>query len=185
MTPSLFSSFSSTSFTSAFFTSAFCSSAPPKLKLTTAQRMLLAVCVAVFMLLLGVSRDTHATESAARDSANIDSASTTSAKTAALQTVTALLVSMEKKDAEGIRAAFAKGAAQTYQNGLTKSDEAFHRWLEANIIKREGRVEQAQVKAEGNNIIVTGMYKSKGYVSPANFLMTVENGLITHWEMRY
>ncbi|NJL49600.1 MAG: hypothetical protein HC929_21910 [Leptolyngbyaceae cyanobacterium SM2_5_2] len=61
----------------------------------------------------------------------------------------------------------------------------FFSWLESDIIEREGRVEDPQLTVDGNEVVVTGQYQSRGYQSAANFLITVEGGLITSWRMRY
>lgn len=99
--------------------------------------------------------------------------------------VQSLLDAMAKKDAPGIRSAFAKDASQAYGDGKPKSGEAFFRWLESDIIARQGRVEDPKLEVKGNTVVVTGVYKSEGYTNRANFLFTVDDGLITSWRMRY
>ena len=37
----------------------------------------------------------------------------------------------------------------------------------------------------GSEVVVRGQYNATGHTSKANFLFTVENGLITSWRMRY
>lgn len=99
--------------------------------------------------------------------------------------VSALLDAMQANDAEQIRSLFDANASQAYGDGAAKSGEAFFRWLDSDIIQREGRVENAQLAVDGNEVVVTGQYQSRGYTSEANFLLTVENGRIISWRMRY
>ena len=99
--------------------------------------------------------------------------------------VSALMDAMQVNDAEQIRALFDANAFQAYGDGAARSGEAFFSWLESDIIEREGRVEDAQLTVDGNEVVVTGQYQSRGYTNEANFLLTVENGLITSWRMRY
>lgn len=66
-----------------------------------------------------------------------------------------------------------------------KSGEAFFKWLESDIIERKGRVANAQYEVNGNEVVVTGQYSSKGYTNKANFLFKVEDGQIMSWRMRY
>lgn len=99
--------------------------------------------------------------------------------------VSALLDAMQTNDAEQIRTLFATNASQSYGGGAEKSGEAFFRWLDSDIIQREGRVENAQLTVNGDEVVVTGQYQSRGYTSAADFLLTVENGRIISWQMRY
>lgn len=100
--------------------------------------------------------------------------------------VQALVDAMQANDAEGIRAAFAAEARQAYGAGIPKSGDAFRAWLESDIITPHGRVEDAALTVEGNAVIVTGRYRNaNGYTSAADFLMTVEEGQIVSWQMRY
>ena len=99
--------------------------------------------------------------------------------------VSALMDAMQANDADQIRALFDENASQAYGDGAARSGEAFFSWLESDIIEREGRVEDAQLAVDGNDVMVTGQYQSRGYTNEANFLLTVENGLITSWRMRY
>ncbi|MEE4376699.1 MAG: nuclear transport factor 2 family protein [Candidatus Competibacteraceae bacterium] len=99
--------------------------------------------------------------------------------------VTALIDAMQANDAERIRSLFDANASQAYGDGPAKSGAAFFSWLDSDIINRQGRVENAQLAVDGNQVVVTGQYRSRGYTSAANFLMTVENGRITSWRMRY
>ncbi|WP_158535033.1 nuclear transport factor 2-like protein [Acaryochloris thomasi] len=92
---------------------------------------------------------------------------------------------MQTNDAERIRSLFDANASQAYGDGAAKSGEAFFRWLDSDIIERQGRVENAQLAVNGNEVVVTGQYRSIGYASEANFLLTVENGRIINWRMRY
>ncbi len=96
-----------------------------------------------------------------------------------------LIEAMQANDAERIRSLFDANASQAYGDGGAKSGEEFFRWLDSDIIERQGRVENAQLAVNGNEVVVTGQYQSIGYTSPANFLLTVENGRITSWRMRY
>lgn len=99
--------------------------------------------------------------------------------------VSELLDAMQTNDAERIRSLFDENASQAYGDGPAKSGEAFFRWLDSDIIQRQGRVENAQLAVNGNEVVVTGQYHSRGYTSEANFLLTVENGRIVSWRMRY
>jgi len=99
--------------------------------------------------------------------------------------VRALLEAMQEKNAEQIRSLFAEDASQAYGSGRAKSGEAFFRWLQSDIIDREGRVENPTLEVDGNTVVVKGTYRSRGYSSKADFLMTVEEGRITSWRMRY
>ena len=99
--------------------------------------------------------------------------------------VQSLLESMEEKDAESIRAVFSEDASQAYGNGKPKTGDAFFRWLESDIIQREGWVEDPELDVEGEEVVVTGTYRSKGYQNEADFLFVVKDGLITSWQMRY
>lgn len=102
------------------------------------------------------------------------------------EAVTELLAAMEEGNAADIRAAFSENASQAYGSGAAKSGEDFRAWLESDIIEAEGRVENAELSANGQDVIVTGRYRNaNGYSSAADFLMTVEDGLITRWQMRY
>lgn len=96
-----------------------------------------------------------------------------------------LLDAMQTNDAERIRSLFDENVSQAYGDGPAKSGEAFFRWLDSDIIQRQGRVENAQLAVNGNEVVVTGQYHSRGYTSEANFLLTVENGRIVSWRMRY
>ncbi|MCT0246623.1 nuclear transport factor 2 family protein [Synechococcus sp. CS-601] len=99
--------------------------------------------------------------------------------------VDSLMAAMAANDGEKIRSLFAANASQAYGNGTAKSGEAFFRWLDSDIIQRNGRVENAQLTASGNEVVATGQYQSNGYSSQADFLFTVEDGRITSWRMRY
>ena len=85
-----------------------------------------------------------------------------------------------------IRAQFAPIATQAYgANGKMKDPAATAQWLESDIIQRRGKVEAPEFTVNGNEVVVRGQYSATGYTSKANFLFTVENGLITSWRMRY
>ena len=99
--------------------------------------------------------------------------------------VSALLAAMDANDAGQIRALFDANASQAYGDGPAQSGEAFFRWLDSDIIQRQGRVESAQLTVNGNEVVVTGQYQSRGYTSAANFLLNVEDGRIVSWQMRY
>lgn len=96
-----------------------------------------------------------------------------------------LIAAMAAKDVIAIRAAFSKEASQAYGDGAAKSGTAFFKWLESDIIGREGYVENAQFTVNENQMVVTGQYSSIGYTNKANFLFTVTEGKITRWQMRY
>jgi len=57
--------------------------------------------------------------------------------------------------------------------------------LESDIIRREGWVDDPELDVEGEEVVVTGTYRSKGYQNEADFLFVVKDGLITSWQMRY
>lgn len=100
--------------------------------------------------------------------------------------VQALVDAMQSNDAEGIRAAFADDARQAYGAGPARTADAFRAWLESDIIAPHGRVEDAVLAVEGDTVVVTGRYRNdNGYTSAADFLMTVADGRITSWQMRY
>jgi len=42
-----------------------------------------------------------------------------------------------------------------------------------------------EFSVNGHEVVVRGQYSSRGYSSKADFLFTVENGLIASWRMRY
>jgi hypothetical protein len=100
--------------------------------------------------------------------------------------VRALIEAMEAGDAARIRAQFSPNATQAYgADGRMKTPAATARWLESDIISRNGKVTNPEFSENGNEVIVRGQYSSQGYSSKADFLFTVENGLITSWRMRY
>lgn len=100
--------------------------------------------------------------------------------------VRALIEAMETGDATRIRAQFSPNATQAYGvDGQMKTPEAKARWLESDIISQNGKVANPEISVNGNEVIVLGQYSSRGYSSTANFLFTVENGLITSWRIRY
>lgn len=100
--------------------------------------------------------------------------------------VRALIEAMAARDAAGIRAQFSPNATQAYgADGRMKSPAATARWLETDIIARNGKVTDPEFSVNGNEVVVRGQYSSRGYSSKADFLFTVEDGLITSWRMRY
>ena len=100
--------------------------------------------------------------------------------------VRALIEAMAAGDAPRIRAQFAPTATQAYgADGPMKTAAATARWLETDIIERDGKVTNPQFAVSGNQVVVRGDYRSRGYASKADFLFTVENGQITSWRMRY
>ena len=100
--------------------------------------------------------------------------------------VRALIAAMQAQDAAAIRAQFAPTATQAYgADGKMKAPAATAKWLESDIIKRHGKVADPEFTVTGSEVVVRGQYNATGYTSKANFLFTVENGLITSWRMRY
>jgi len=100
--------------------------------------------------------------------------------------VRALIEAMAAEDAARIRAQFSPSATQAYgADGRMGTPAAAARWLETDIIERNGKVTNPEFTVNGNEVIVRGQYSSRGYSSKADFLFTVENGLITSWRMRY
>lgn len=60
------------------------------------------------------------------------------------------------------------------------------KWIESDIISRQGKVTNPQYTViNENQVVVKGQYSSQGYTNKADFLFNVENGLITAWRMRY
>ncbi|MDR7129550.1 hypothetical protein J2X69_001895 [Algoriphagus sp. 4150] len=116
-----------------------------------------------------------------------NSKSTTMEDKTLLEPVKTLIEAMEAEDAELIRKQFAKTATQAYgADGTMKTPEATAKWLESDIISRQGKVENPEFTVEnGNQVIVRGQYSSRGYSNKADFLFTVEDGVITSWRMRY
>ena len=100
--------------------------------------------------------------------------------------VRALIDAMAAGDADRIRAQFAPEATQAYgADGRMKTPAATARWLETDIIQREGKVADPVFTTEGDTVVVRGQYSSRGYTSKADFLFTVKDGKITSWRMRY
>ncbi len=104
-----------------------------------------------------------------------------------LKPVKTLIDAMQIENADLIRAQFSKSATQAYgANGTMKSAEETKRWLESDIISRQGKVANPQYTViSKNQVVVKGQYTSRGYTNKADFLFTVENGLLTSWRMRY
>lgn len=111
---------------------------------------------------------------------------TTAALITADVPVRALIAAMQVQDAAAIRAQFAPTATQAYgADGRMKDPAATAKWLESDIINRRGKVGDPEFTVNGSEVVVRGQYNAIGYSSKANFLFTVENGLITSWRMRY
>ena len=104
-----------------------------------------------------------------------------------LKPVKTLIEAMEAEDAELIRAQFSETATQAYgAGGIMKTPEETKKWIESDIIERQGKVANPEFTViSKNEVVVKGQYSSRGYTNKANFLFTVENGLITGWRMRY
>ena len=104
-----------------------------------------------------------------------------------LKPVKALIEAMEAENAELIRAQFSEKATQAYgADGKMKTPEETKKWIESDIISRQGKVANPEFTViSKNEVVVKGQYSSQGYTNKANFLFTVENGLITSWRMRY
>ena len=98
-----------------------------------------------------------------------------------------LMKAMQAEKAELITAQFAETATQAYgAEGTMKTAEETKKWIESDIVDRQGKVANPQYTLlNENQVVVTGQYSSQGYTNKANFLFTVENGLITSWRMRY
>ena len=104
-----------------------------------------------------------------------------------LKHVKTLIEAMEAENAALIRAQFSNTATQAYgADGVMKTAEETKKWIESDIISRQGKVANPEFTViSKNEVVVTGQYSSRGYTNKANFLFTVENGLITSWRMRY
>lgn len=104
-----------------------------------------------------------------------------------LKPVKTLIEAMEAENAALIRAQFSNTATQAYgADGVMKTAEETKKWIESDIISRQGKVANPEFTViSKNEVVVTGQYSSRGYTNKANFLFTVENGLITSWRMRY
>lgn len=103
-----------------------------------------------------------------------------------LKPVKALIEAMQTENAELIRAQFSKTATQAYgAEGTMKTADETRRWIESDIISRQGKVANPQYTViNENQVVVKGQYSSQGYTNKADFLFTVEDGLITAWRMR-
>ncbi|WCM42043.1 nuclear transport factor 2 family protein [Flavobacterium sp. CBA20B-1] len=104
-----------------------------------------------------------------------------------LKPIKALIEAMQTENAELIRAQFSKTATQAYgAEGTMKTADETRRWIESDIISRQGKVANPQYTViNENQAVVKGQYSSEGYTNKADFLFTVEDGLITAWRMRY
>jgi ketosteroid isomerase-like protein len=100
--------------------------------------------------------------------------------------VEALLTAMVQKDAVRIRSLFSMDASQAYGSGAWKTGEVFFRWIETDVITAEGIVDNAELEVAGNDVTVKGAYRNKhSYRNTANFLITVVDGKIRKWHVRY
>ncbi|GAA4517507.1 hypothetical protein SAMN05421747_12525 [Parapedobacter composti] len=104
-----------------------------------------------------------------------------------LKPVKTLMEAMQTENAELIRAQFSETATQAYgSDGVMKTAEETKKWIESDIVDRQGKVANPEYSViSENEVVVKGQYSSVGYTNKANFLFTVENGLITSWRMRY
>ncbi|SFN64988.1 hypothetical protein SAMN05421741_108143 [Paenimyroides ummariense] len=104
-----------------------------------------------------------------------------------LKPVKTLIEAMQAENAELIRAQFSKNATQAYgAEGTMKTADETRKWIESDIISRQGKVANPQYTViDENQVVVKGQYSSQGYTNKADFLFNVENGLITAWRMRY
>ena len=104
-----------------------------------------------------------------------------------LKSVKALIEAMQAENAERIRAQFSETATQAYgADGTMKTAQETRKRLESDIINRQGKVANPQYAViNENQVVVKGQYSSHGYTNKADFLFTVDNGLITSWRMRY
>lgn len=104
-----------------------------------------------------------------------------------LKPVKTLIEAMQAENAELIRAQFSKNATQAYgAEGTMKTANETKKWIESDIISRQGKVANPQYTViNENQVVVKGQYSSQGYTNKADFLFNVENGLITAWRMRY
>lgn len=104
-----------------------------------------------------------------------------------LKPVKTLIEAMQAENAELIRAQFSKNATQAYgAEGTMKTANETKKWIESDIISRQGKVANPQYTIiNENQVVVKGQYSSQGYTNKGDFLFNVENGLITAWRMRY
>lgn len=104
-----------------------------------------------------------------------------------LKPVKTLIEAMQAENAELIRAQFSKNATHAYgAEGTMKTADETKKWIESDIISRQGKVANPQYTViNENQVVVKGQYSSQGYTNKADFLFNVENGLITAWRMRY
>lgn len=104
-----------------------------------------------------------------------------------LKPVKVLIEAMEAENANLIRGQFSETATQAYgADGIMKTAQETKKWIESDIISRQGKVANPEYTViSKNEVVVKGLYSSRGYTNNANFLFTVEKGLITSWRMRY
>jgi hypothetical protein len=144
------------------------------------QKILVAVAFAFAVALAGANANA---QTASQPNASLP---TTTATVSADAPVRALIAAMQAEDAAAIRAQFARTATQAYgADGRMKNAAATAKWLESDIIQRRGKVKDPEFTVNGKEVVVRGQYNAVGYTSKADFLFTVENGLITSWRMRY
>lgn len=104
------------------------------------------------------------------------------------EVVSKFLEALQKNDAPSIRKAFADNASQLYERWYAreKTGDKFRAWLESDIIKTHGKVENPTLSVDGDSVIVTGQFENnQGYTSPADFLFEINKGKIVKWTIRY
>lgn len=134
-------------------------------------KFIAANILSIFLLLMGISQ-AYANESFPSSE----------------EVVTELISSMENNDAKKIRSLFSVNATQEYEKWWKRKNQGddFRAWLESDIISIHGHVKNAVIQADGNQVVVTGIYENNdNYKSPADFLLIVEGGKIISWTMRY
>ncbi|MCA5004905.1 nuclear transport factor 2 family protein [Sphingobacterium sp. WQ 366] len=104
-----------------------------------------------------------------------------------LKPVKTLIEAMQAENADLIKAQFSQLATQAYgAEGKMKTPEETRKWIQSDILDRNGKVANPEYTIiSEKEVVVKGQYSSEGYTNKANFLFTVENGLITSWRMRY
>lgn len=102
--------------------------------------------------------------------------------------VSQLMDALQANDAERIRASFSVDATQLYERwwAREKSGDSFRAWLESDIISTHGKVQNANISADENRVVVTGEFENNsGYSAPADFLFEIEGNKIISWTIRY
>src|SRR5690606_10947594 len=104
-----------------------------------------------------------------------------------LKPVKALIEAMQAENAKRIRAQFSETATQAYgAEGTMKTAEETRKWLESDIINRQGKVANPDYTViNENQVVVKGQYSSHCYTPTAEFVLSVHNALITSWRMRH